>query len=389
MTATATPTTERELARILLIDDEQSVLDGLVRMNRREFALTTAADAAAGIAALRAQRPFAVVFCDYRMPGMNGAECLEVASHVAPDTVRAMLTGNSDQATAVEAINRGNIFRLLSKPCDTESVRQCARAGIELHARLCAERDVLERTVRGSVQMLCDILALTAADAYGSSHRATGYAVQLGKALGHGDLWELEAAAMLSCVGMVSVPQDIAASALRGDDLGPRERAIVGRHVHVGYDLVRTIPRLEKVAEIVLYQGKRMDGGGLPMNDVAGQRIPLGSRILHVARSFDALICKGHPKPKALQELAAQTGCYDPAVLEAARQMKLPSNEMRPVQVAVTRLVVGQILNQDVVNSAGSLVVSKGQVVTESMSARLRSYAELGTIPAEVEVLSR
>ena len=93
---------------------------------------------------------------------------------------------------------------------------------------------------------------------------------------------------------------------------------MVLRLPELGARLLSRIPRLEPVARIVLYQGKHFDGSGFPDDRVAGQDIPIGSRILKVLDDLARLEIQGMPKHKALEEMNRRKGCYDPDVLAAA-----------------------------------------------------------------------
>ena len=108
--------------KILLVDDEPAVLMGYERLLRKEFQVSTVVGGSAGLVLLKHQGPFAVVVSDMRMPGMNGIEFLLQVQHTSPDTIRVMLTGDSDLQTAIDAVNQGKIFRFLSKPCDKETL---------------------------------------------------------------------------------------------------------------------------------------------------------------------------------------------------------------------------------------------------------------------------
>ena len=246
--------------RILLIDDDQNLLDGLTRVHRKAFNLVTACGAQPGIQTVETGGPFAAVFCDYQMPGMNGGTVLAKIHELAPDTTRVLLTGNSDLDTAVDAINRGGIFRFLRKPCDRDTFAACAKAAISLHHMMRGERDLLERTFKACVSVLCEILSLTNPTAFGRAQRTAYYVRQLAKAGQQEMTWQLETAALLSQVGLVAVPTEVLRAMASGTDLTPPQRAILGRHPKIASDLLQSIPRLEDVAKIVLYQSKRFDG---------------------------------------------------------------------------------------------------------------------------------
>jgi response regulator RpfG family c-di-GMP phosphodiesterase len=382
-----TPAANTAVDRILLVDDDKSLLDGLVRLHGRKFKLTIATSPTAAIQEVQKNGPFAVVVCDYQMPGINGAACLAKIQELAPETVRILLTGNNDLETAVDAINRGAIFRFLRKPCDVTTFTDCVTAALRQHELLRGERDLLERTFKGCVQVLCDILSMTNPQAFGRAGRIQYYVKQLLRLRPEPTGWQIEAAALLSQIGLVAVPHDILDAMSKNQSLTPPQRAIVGRHPTTGAELLATIPRLEEVARIVAYQAKRWDGGGYPLDNVQGKQIPLGARVLHAASAFDTMMLEHKDKELALEAMTKQAGSYDPALLVDLAHVEPLGQRMKVQKLPVRKIAAGCVLNQDVVHTCGSLVVPKGQTISESMLARLRNYADLGSIPREIEVL--
>ena len=157
--------------KILLVDDDANLLAATRRRLRKKFELETARSGADGLHALNTNGPFAVVISDMRMPEMDGLEFLKQVKTSAPDTVRMVLTGIADPNTAVEAVNEGNIFRILNKPCSSESLSRAIEAGLQQYHLIRAERDLLERTLAGSVKVLIDVLSLVDPAAFGTSAR--------------------------------------------------------------------------------------------------------------------------------------------------------------------------------------------------------------------------
>lgn len=129
--------------RVLLVDDEQGVLDGYQRLLRKEFPMTVALGGAQGLEAIEKHGPFAVVISDMRMPGMDGAEFLATVKQRAPDTVRMLLTGYADIKAAMDAINRGSIFRFMTKPCTKEALVESIQLGIELYQENIQQHEVV------------------------------------------------------------------------------------------------------------------------------------------------------------------------------------------------------------------------------------------------------
>ncbi len=120
--------------KILFVDDDPHALDGFRRQLRNNFDITTTTSASAALDIIQTQGPFAVIVSDLRMPEMDGIAFLSEVKVSAPDSVRIMLTGQSDFAAAIAAVNEGNIFRFLSKPCSPKELRKALEAGLAQHA---------------------------------------------------------------------------------------------------------------------------------------------------------------------------------------------------------------------------------------------------------------
>ena len=139
-------------ARVLLIDDDPHLLSALRRQLSERFELSTAGSGPEAIAvveeSLQRGETFAVAMSDMRMPGMDGLETLGRIRVLSPDTVRLMLTGDVDQRTAADAINRDLIFRFYAKPCDSASLAEGVVAGIRQHSLLLAERELSKNEER-------------------------------------------------------------------------------------------------------------------------------------------------------------------------------------------------------------------------------------------------
>jgi DNA-binding NtrC family response regulator len=131
--------------RVLCVDDEPHVLESLRNTLRRQFDVRTAVSGADGLRCLSEQGPFTVVMSDFVMPGMNGAEFLTQARMTAPETVRILLTGHATLGNTLAAVNAGNIFRLLLKPCAPADLILALDDGIEQARLLTADRALLQR----------------------------------------------------------------------------------------------------------------------------------------------------------------------------------------------------------------------------------------------------
>lgn len=133
--------------KILIVDDDPNVLDGYVRGLRKRFDLNVASSGQLALEMVEKQGPYAVVVADMRMPGMDGLEFLIRLRELAPETVRMMLTGNADQETAVNAVNQGQVFKFLNKPCARETMAEALRSGLDEFVHAKERRKRLESSV--------------------------------------------------------------------------------------------------------------------------------------------------------------------------------------------------------------------------------------------------
>src|ERR1035438_1339205 len=133
--------------KILFVDDESLALSGYQRLLHRGFDVGIALDAEQGLASIQKNGPYAVVISDMRMPGMNGAQFLSQVRLKAPDTVRMLLTGYTDLNAAMDAVNEGNIFRFLTKPCEKELLAKAIATGVEQYRLVRMKRFSVEDAI--------------------------------------------------------------------------------------------------------------------------------------------------------------------------------------------------------------------------------------------------
>jgi DNA-binding NtrC family response regulator len=203
--STVSPTSER----VLFVDDEQNVLDGIQRSLRKHMAIQTATSGAEGLRLLRETGPFALVVSDMRMPNMNGAQFLTKVREQEPDTVRMILSGQADLEATIAAVNDGHIYRFLSKPCPPEKLLSAVEDGLKQHRLINAERVLLEQTLSGAVKMLIEILGMVSPTASSRASRLQRYVVELAAALSLPARWQWGLAAYVSQIGCVTLPKEI------------------------------------------------------------------------------------------------------------------------------------------------------------------------------------
>jgi response regulator RpfG family c-di-GMP phosphodiesterase len=368
------------------VDDDLGLLAATRRGLQGRFLLDVASSGEDGLAAIRTQGPYAVLVVDMQMPRMNGVEFLERAQELAPDSVRIMLTGDEEQRTAVEAVNRGHVFRFLDKPCSPEELVVTLEIGLKHFEMQQMERELLEGTVAGSVKMLADVLGMVAPEALGRGQKLRDCVREFSAFIGAKPGWELEIAALLSSIGSTALPPNLLHKICAGHDLGFDEKKIAQQCPQVGHDLIADIPRLSGVADIVLCQNKGYDGSGLPADGRSGQSIPLGARMLKILGDRLDLEKDGISHRHAYDMMKAKAALYDPALLDDcfkcfADYLTHSVSADRPVySLSVDDLEPGHVVVSDIVTMEGSVLISAGNRLTDMILRRLRNHDALGEV---------
>jgi response regulator RpfG family c-di-GMP phosphodiesterase len=372
--------------KILFVDDEPNVLNAIRRQLTGKFEFDTAVGASEGLAAISKNGPYAVIVSDLRMPVMDGIQFLSRVRELAPDTVRMVLTGNADMDVAIEAVNQGNVFRFLTKPCAEEVLISVLRIGLEQYRLVTAEKELLEKTLKGGIEVLTDLLSMANPEAFGRSLRIKRYVEQIALKLGLSDTWRMETAAMLSQIGWFLLPALTMQKIYAGKSLTDEETKTMTMNPMISADLINNIPRMEEVAEVILYQAKNFDGSGQPEDDRRGKAIPLGSRILKVAIDFDLLEAKGFTRGKALSELEGRTGWYDQQILQALEKVIGVERNYQVKDITVLELRADMILGEDIRSTKGQLLISKGRELNDVALKRLKHFYQNSKIKEPIRV---
>ncbi len=371
---------------ILCVDDDPNILDAFQRQLRKQYHLELATSGASALELVRTKGPFSVIVADMNMPGMNGVQLLSAVRGLSPDTVRIMLTGAADFQTALTAVNEGHIFRFLAKPCPAETLALALEAGLVQYRLITAERDLLEKTLKGSIQAMADILALANPVAFSRAMRLRHYAVQMAGILKLSDAWQIEVAAMLSQVGCVTLPAEVMEKAFAGEPLTPQETAMFEAYPHVGEKMIIHIPRMEKVAHMVAHQMAPVSTLDLPERNDSAFVQEVGAHMLRVIGDFDLLLARGLPTEKAKGTMANRRDRYPAVLLEALSAVVVPELEKAELVAKIDQLRPGMILAEDIRTKVGMLVVQKNQEVSDTLRQRLMNFHTQGLVPGEIRV---
>jgi response regulator RpfG family c-di-GMP phosphodiesterase len=247
--------------------------------------------------------------------------------------------------------------------------------------------------LNGSIRVLTEILSVVDPNLFGHAMKLRELVQTLARALNIPSSWDIESAAMLSQIGYVGIPPEVLVKARKRNPMADNEKEMLSRFPETGRQLLANIPRLESVSRIVLYQNKLFNGSGFPGDGVAGDKIPLGSRILKPLSDLLQLENEGVARGQAFQLLLGRQGWYDPEVLKKLSQC-LVDETQRGVAAGETlaslclkELRSGYRLVSKIETLDGTLLLSPGQRLSPAHLERLRNYAELVGIKEPIQVL--
>ena len=365
--------------RILCVDDEPLVLEGLERTLFEHFDVTTESNPVHALEILRAGPAFAVVLSDMRMPEMDGAALLARAREIAPETSRMLLTGQSDINSAVAAVNQGQILRFLWKPCPAEALLQALELGVEQHRLVTVERELLERTVTGCVRLMSEVLSLVAPVLFSRTQRIKALVTHMVKKLGLEDPWRFEVAALFSMIGCVGLSEATLEQVLTRRPLDAADQKAFDDHPQMAHRLLSAIPRFEEIAAMI----KLQTGGpyGVPKDDVER-----GGTMLRVAIQVERITAQGKTVADAVSLLDRK---LDPGELPFLKELADFRNAEGSTMVralSVGQMTSEMMLEEDVRTTNGVVVVPKGRELTMVLIERLFKFSRAGTLVEPIRV---
>ena len=442
----------RRSMRLLLVDDETSVLSALRRLFRMQGYTTDQANGGAAALELLAEQPFDLVISDMRMPEMDGATFLEAVRQQYPATVRILLTGYADIASTVAAINRGEIHRYITKPWDDNDLllvvdealqrRVLERQNAELqaltqsqnqelqalnqslearvaartaeledsklslennlllladtHRQLARAHDEVQQNFTMAVTVFAGLLEMRQERVAGHARRVAELARRMGLRLrlDEKQLEEVHLAALLHDIGKIGFTD-----AMLGKPVSmysADEHMSYCQHPLDGEAALMPLERLHGVALIVRQHHERVDGHGFP-DGLGDAEIALGAKIVAVASDYDGLL-SGNLSEERYKPAAARQAIgdgigthYAAAVVEAldGALADIAAEELADVEITVADLKPGMQLSTDLLSPQGAILLPKGHRFNAPMVRKLADFVARANLPLVMRVLCK
>jgi response regulator RpfG family c-di-GMP phosphodiesterase len=371
--------------RILFVDDETNILAGYKRLLKQNYDITTAESGNEGLERIKDSGEFTVIVSDYKMPGMDGVKFLTLARQAAPDAIRIMLTGFADVQAAINAVNEGNIFRFLTKPCPMDTLTNVLTDAIAQYNLVMAERELLNNTLKGSIKLLIDILSAVNPIAFSKALRLNNLVTKIANRLKITDFWEIEIAALLSQIGCVTIPSSILERKYSDKPLTTEELGLYNSHSMKGRLFIKNIPRLENIANAIALQYECYN---LDENNLRAKQLPLISRILKVANDYDMYIESGKSSAQALFQMHKDNRWYDPQILDAL-DSELAGIEKDYIlkTLSIKDIEEGMVLAESIYDKNKIPLITKGNLITSVLISKLANLVTLKIIIEPFKIL--
>ena len=309
---------------ILAIDDEQNNLALIRRTLRNDYDILLASSGEEALKIIEERGDeISLIVSDQKMPLMEGTEFFKLISDKYPRIVKILLTGHSNIDILVDAINECHLFQYILKPFEPEQLSMIVESGIKKYDLYSSKVQILQDLSELFYKTIKSIAhALDAKDKYthGHSMRVTLYSLALAKTLNLPDdlFEEIEITGLLHDIGKIAIPERILH---KPGKLTEEEYEIIKTHPELGERLVEGIEKLKIVSKWLKSHHERYDGKGYP-EGLIGEQIPISSRIIAIADTYDAMtsdrayrIALSHQK--AIKEISNCAGTqFDPALAE-------------------------------------------------------------------------
>ena len=425
-------------ATILFVDDEKNILSSLKRLFRPLIDNIIIAESGAEALQLLNSTAVDIVVSDMRMPEMDGAQFLEQVAQKWPDTIRILLTGYADISSTIDAINKGSIYRYISKPWEDNDIRLTVQHALkgkflekerkrlealtesqnielkklndDLEERVIARTEEVRQTMGQleiankelkksyvtTIKVFSNIIELREGTESSHTRNVTDLAHKMAKKAGMSDdeAQQVIFASLLRNIGRIGFSDELNKKPL--NSLNSSEAAKVMKHPVIGQGILMALDYLQDAATLIRHQYERYDGQGFP-DKLQGQKIPLGARIITLASDYYAqqaglLSSQRLSATETLEYIKRNRSVrYDPKLVETLFEILGISNavdvkveKVKEQKLSSIKLEQGMVLSRDLRMNNGVVLLTKGQVLTDSLILRIHKME--GSVKEDMDI---
>lgn len=431
-------------ATILFVDDEKNILSSLNRLFRPFIdKVFTAESGMAGLEILE-KETVDIVISDMRMPEMDGAQFLEKVAEKWPETIRILLTGYADITSTINAINKGSIYRYISKPWEDNDIKltvehalqgkfleqerlrlqkltesqnkelQDLNANLEEKVKARTEEvrqtmgqlevshSSLKKNYVTTIKVFSNIIGLREGGDNSLTRNITDLAHKIAKKVGMSDddAQQVIFASLLRNIGRIGFADELNGKPL--NSLSHEEKKQMIKHPVIGQGILMSLDYLQNASILIRHQYEQYDGQGYP-DKLKGKDIPLGARIItlandYYAQQFGLLSSQRLSVTETLEYIKRNRGIrYDPKLVDVLFEIlgvtdtssaEVKEEKIKELQLNTLKLKEGMVLSRDLALKNGVVLLAKGQKLNKGLILRIGKMESSVNENMDVYVLS-
>ncbi|MDP2875015.1 MAG: response regulator [Holophaga sp.] len=380
---------------ILVVDDTPDNVILLLGFLKGVFRVKVAPTGLKALEVAGSAEPPDLILLDVMMPEMDGYEVCRILKGDARtrEIPVIFLTSKGESNDEARGFALG-CADYITKPFSPALVLARVRTHLEQRRLLAVEKELLEKTLNGALAVILEMISLADPHASEWSQRLTELAERVARSLGMKEPWMVGLAGALSRIGTLTVPKNVLAKVQAKMILNSEERQAYARVPEVGYRLLRSIPRLESVAEMVYFSQKNFNGGGFPVDSLVGDEIPLGGRILRVCLDFMNESSVHKTPQQRVSDMLCNLTLYDQEVVFALKRIidggffaaDDRDGEIQFRDVAIAELMEGDVLDSSIETKDGQVLLRQGTLLRTSHLEKLVNFELTGAIEGPISI---
>ena len=379
---------EYKNSKILIVEDEEINRNIITeQLKKYELILKEVENGKQALKILELDK-FDLILLDIQMPEMDGYEVLEKLKkdeklkHIPV----IMITSVDDIKSVARCISMGAEDYLI-KPFEPVVLTARIKNSLDKYSALKNEKELLEKTLTGSIKILIELLSVFRPNIFGQTARIRSICRGIAKKLNIKELWHIEVASLLSQLGSIVLSPDIVEKIEINANLLPNEKKEFEKSPQFGYNFVKQLPRLEKVAQIILHQNADFHKITSIPPDRERPNVPMEAFILKLAIDFNRQLNMGLNFTEIMEDLIKKKEKYHPKALSTLNEMiqKEVKRDIRSYNISA--IEPGMIFMENVMTESGSQIIAKGQEASATLLVRLKNIKKRMTVIEPIKVL--
>lgn len=370
--------------KILIVDDDPQILAMYpVRFNKVVDIIT--AERASIALDLLKQEKFAVFVVDYNLPEMNGLELIKQAQIISPDTISLILTGEANLDLAISAINQGNIFKFLVKPCSYKVMAAAFIDALKEYRTIRAKISKHKQNYTGVVAGFIHIIKLLKPSFLSTRKNLELYISAISANLSPDTINDFQLSVLLAALNFDTISPEISQKIQEGTTLN-KEEALIASNIPKAMEmLLQKIPMLSKAKELIRYSLKHFNGIGYPHDDLIEEAIPYEARIINILLEITRQEANSIDFLNITKNMRDEPNKYDIDILNKVEEW-IKHAKYEQISATIINLRIGDLLLDNISTNKGIILVSSGNKVTKSMIIKLQNHPEVEDIIQPINV---